>query len=82
MDIGTDQRKDGPLTTEIPEHTLICTCMGYEFEVSYRSKEIPDNEIPVNQIVRAINTFDKFCKSKNIATTGAEEMTIKVKEAG
>lgn len=77
---GTDQRKDGILTTEEPpEHTLVVWTPECTFELTYRSNNDPKDGVPVAQAVRAVNVHDLYCKENNL--TPSIDMTIRVKNA-
>ena len=67
------------MTADIPEHTLVVWTPEVTFELTYRSVEYPDKDIPVAQAVRAVNTHDTYCKQNNL--TPSIDMTIKVKNA-
>ena len=62
----------------IPEHTLVCWTPEVTFELTWRSKENPDEGVPLVQAVRAINVHHQYCKENNL--TPSLDMTIRVKE--
>ena len=62
------------------EHTLIVSCGNIEFEQTYRSRDDPNDGVPIVQVVRAIKTLENICKAANLDDSGLLDMKIKVKD--